>query len=79
MGADFVVYILVMSFFVTNLFIGVLIDFIGTSDGTSLLTEKQQKLVDIKKFRESLEQQNSSWFVVPPRRSRCTVCCGSNT
>ena len=47
----FIVYILVMSFFVTNLFIGVLIDFIGTSDGTSLLTENQQKLVDMKRFQ----------------------------
>ena len=29
----FMFYVLIMAFFVTNLFIGVLIDFIGTNDG----------------------------------------------
>lgn len=40
-----------MSFFVTNLFIGVLIDFIGNSDGTALLTESQQANQDLQKFK----------------------------
>jgi hypothetical protein len=47
----FLAYILLMAFFVTNLFIGVLIDFIGHSDGTALLTEEQQKLNDMDKFK----------------------------
>ena len=41
-----------MAFFVTNLFIGVLIDFIGHSDGSALLTEEQQKLIDMQKFQK---------------------------
>ena len=57
----FLMYVLVMAFFVTNLFIGVLIDFIGHSDGSALLTEDQQKLQDMDKFqklhRPSLQDQ----------------------
>ena len=48
----FLFYVLIMAFFVTNLFIGVLIDFIGHSDGTALLTEEQQKLIDMQKFQK---------------------------
>eukprot|EP01052_Picozoa_sp_SAG31_P016193 SAG31_NODE_1064_length_10098_cov_3.617462_6_plen_948_part_00 len=48
----FIFYVLVMAFFVTNLFIGVLIDFISHSDGSALLTEDQQKLLDMKKFQK---------------------------
>ena len=48
----FLFYVLVMAFFVTNLFIGVLIDFIGHSDGSALLTEDQQKLQDMDKFQK---------------------------
>jgi hypothetical protein len=40
-----------MSFFVTNLFIGVLVDFIGHSDGTALLTQAQQQRSDLSKFQ----------------------------
>lgn len=40
----FMAYVLVMAFFVTNLFVGVLIDFIGTNDGSSLLTDDQQAM-----------------------------------
>ena len=47
----FVFYVFIMSFFVTNLFVGVLIDFIGHSDGTALLTEEQQKVIDMNKFQ----------------------------
>lgn len=46
----FLMYVLVMAFFVTNLFIGVLIDFIGTSDGSALLTDDQQKMTDTMKY-----------------------------
>lgn len=46
----FMFYVLIMAFFVTNLFIGVLIDFIGTNDGSALLTEDQQKMGDTMKF-----------------------------
>jgi hypothetical protein len=49
-GLFFLSYVMVMAFFVTNLFIGVLIDFIGHSDGTALHTDAQQKLLDLKKF-----------------------------
>ena len=48
----FLMYIMIMAFFVTNLFIGVLIDFIGNSDGTALLTEEQQELLDLSKFQK---------------------------
>jgi hypothetical protein len=48
----FLMYVLIMAFFVTNLFIGVLIDFIGHSDGSALLTEEQQKLIDMQKFQK---------------------------
>jgi hypothetical protein len=48
----FLVYVMVMSFFVTNLFVGVLIDFIGSSDGTALLTVKQQEAKDLSKFQK---------------------------
>lgn len=48
--AYFLMYVLVMAFFVTNLFIGVLIDFIGTSDGSALLTDDQQKMTDTMKY-----------------------------
>ena len=48
----FLLYVLIMAFFVTNLFIGVLIDFIGHSDGSALLTEDQQKLQDMDKFQK---------------------------
>lgn len=47
----FLIYIIVMSFFVTNLFVGVLIDFIGSSDGSSLLTEAQKQAQDMQKFK----------------------------
>lgn len=47
----FLFYVLIMAFFTTNLFVGVLIDFIGHSDGTALLTEEQQKLNDMDKFK----------------------------
>jgi hypothetical protein len=46
----FMFYVLIMAFFITNLFIGVLIDFIGTNDGSSLLTEDQQKMGDTMKY-----------------------------
>ena len=46
----FMTYVMVMAFFVTNLFIGVLIDFIGTNDGTALLTEDQQAMTDTMKY-----------------------------
>ncbi len=46
----FMTYVLVMAFFVTNLFIGVLIDFIGTNDGSALLTGEQQASIDTMKF-----------------------------
>ena len=48
--AYFLLYVLIMAFFVTQLFIGVLIDFIGTKDGSALLTEEQQKLTDQMKY-----------------------------
>jgi hypothetical protein len=48
----FILYVLIMSFFVTNLFIGVLVDFIKHSDGSALLTEEQQSLVDLHKFQK---------------------------
>ena len=47
----FLIYVMLMAFFVTNLFIGVLIDFMSNSDGSALLTEEQQKLLDLKKFQ----------------------------
>jgi hypothetical protein len=47
----FLLYVIVMAFFVTNLFVGVLIDFIGNSDGTALLTETQQANLDMQKFK----------------------------
>jgi hypothetical protein len=37
----FVAYVIVLAFFVTNIFIGVLIDFISHHDGSALLTEQQ--------------------------------------
>ena len=46
----FLMYVLIMAFFVTNLFIGVLIDFISTSDGSALLTDDQQKMTDTMKY-----------------------------
>ena len=46
----FMFYVLIMAFFVTNLFIGVLIDFISTSDGSALLTGDQQKMTDTMKY-----------------------------
>eukprot|EP01043_Picozoa_sp_COSAG02_P015294 COSAG02_NODE_649_length_18914_cov_30.645868_1_plen_1639_part_10 len=48
----FLMYIMIMAFFITNLFIGVLIDFIGNSDGSALLTEEQQMLLDLAKFQK---------------------------
>jgi hypothetical protein len=48
----FLMYIMIMAFFVTNLFIGVLIDFIGNSDGSALLTAEQQELLDLSKFQK---------------------------
>eukprot|EP01048_Picozoa_sp_COSAG05_P006388 COSAG05_NODE_412_length_10089_cov_13.887287_5_plen_990_part_00 len=48
----FLLYVIVMSFFVTNLFVGVLIDFIGNSDGSALLTESQQANQDLQKFKK---------------------------
>eukprot|EP01051_Picozoa_sp_SAG22_P013108 SAG22_NODE_1433_length_4435_cov_6.497463_1_plen_1296_part_00 len=50
--AYFLSYVLIMAFFVTNLFIGVLIDFIGHTDGSALLTEEQQSLIDMQKFQK---------------------------
>ena len=50
--AYFLAYVIIMAFFVTQLFIGVLIDFIGNSDGTALLTEEQQQLIDLQKFQK---------------------------
>jgi|EP01049_Picozoa_sp_SAG25_P007448 hypothetical protein len=46
----FLFYVMIMAFFVTNLFIGVLIDFISTQDGSALLTGDQQKMVDTMKY-----------------------------
>eukprot|EP01048_Picozoa_sp_COSAG05_P025985 COSAG05_NODE_6872_length_889_cov_2.424051_1_plen_260_part_10 len=48
----FLIYVVVMSFFVTNLFVGVLIDFIGHSDGSALLTESQKQNQDMQKFKK---------------------------
>ena len=46
----FIFYVFIMAFFLTNLFVGVLIDFISHQDGSALLTEEQQKLQDTNKF-----------------------------
>ena len=48
----FLMYVMIMAFFITNLFIGVLIDFIGNSDGSALLTSDQQMLLDLSKFQK---------------------------
>ena len=48
----FLLYVMIMAFFVTNLFIGVLIDFISTQDGSALLTEEQQMMTDSMKYAQ---------------------------
>eukprot|EP01052_Picozoa_sp_SAG31_P010413 SAG31_NODE_570_length_14016_cov_10.573543_4_plen_2093_part_00 len=50
MAIYFMIYVMVMAFFVTNLFVGVLIDFISTNDGSALLTEAQQEMTDTMKY-----------------------------
>lgn len=37
------------AFFITNLFLGVLIDFIGQSDGSAFQTEAQQQWADLQR------------------------------
>ena len=50
--AYFIVFVFIMAFFITNLFIGVLIDFISKEDGSALLTEEQQKWIDTQRFQK---------------------------
>jgi hypothetical protein len=68
----FLLYIIVMSFFVTNLFVGVLIDFIGNSDGSALLTESQQANMDLQKFKTLVRNHITCrhWM-----RSCIIICC----
>jgi hypothetical protein len=42
-----VLFVFILAFFVTNLFLGVLIDFIGQSDGSAFQTEDQQQWSDL--------------------------------
>ena len=48
----FISFVFVMAFFITNLFIGVLIDFIRHSNGSALVTEEQQKWIDTQRFQK---------------------------
>jgi hypothetical protein len=49
----FMMFVFAMAFFITNLFIGVLIDFISQSDGSALLTEEQQTWIDTQRFQKA--------------------------
>jgi hypothetical protein len=50
-AAYFVTFVFLFAFFTVNIFVGVLIDFMKNQDGSALLTEAQQKLMDLQKFQ----------------------------
>ena len=49
----FVAFILICTFFITNIFIGVLVNFFGQADGTLLMTESQQEWEETKSLARS--------------------------
>ena len=66
----FMFFVFCMAFFITNLFIGVLIDFIGQSDGSALLTEEQQTWIDTQRFQKahSTVEAEIDWDSMNPVR-----------
>jgi hypothetical protein len=58
----FVSFIVVCSFFVLNLFVGVIIDAINQASGSALLTEKQIKWLQIKR-----DMEHTMPKMIPPR------------
>ena len=50
-----VLFVFLNAFFITNLFVGVLVDYIAQSDGSALQTEEQQKWTDLKRFIAELQ------------------------
>ena len=50
-----IMFVFILAFFITNLFIGVLIDYIGQNDGSALLTEEQQAWADTQRFQKQHE------------------------
>jgi hypothetical protein len=50
-----VMFVFLNAFFITNLFVGVLVDYIAQCDGSALQTEEQQKWTDLKRFIAELQ------------------------
>jgi hypothetical protein len=50
-----VLFVFLNAFFITNLFVGVLVDYIAQFDGSALQTEEQQKWTDLKRFIAELQ------------------------
>jgi hypothetical protein len=66
-----------MAFFITNLFIGVLIDFISKEDGSALLTEEQQTWIDTQRFQKqhaTVEAEVDFEAMNPVRRFFWKLC-----
>eukprot|EP01050_Picozoa_sp_SAG11_P005114 SAG11_NODE_347_length_10420_cov_5.267997_2_plen_2091_part_00 len=60
-----VFFVFLLAFFITNLFVGVLVDFIAQSDGSALQTEEQQKWTDLQ--RNIKELKPSAATPIPPK------------
>jgi hypothetical protein len=74
-----VLFVFLLAFFITNLFVGVLVDFIAQSDGSALQTEDQQKWTDLK--RNITELKPTAATPEPPRdplRRTCLFLVTSN-
>ena len=50
-----VLFVFLLAFFITNLFLGVLIDFIAMSDGSALTTDDQQEWTDLQRNTKSVK------------------------
>ena len=50
-----VLFVFLLAFFITNLFVGVLVDFIAQSDGSALQTEEQRKWTDLQRNIKELK------------------------
>ena len=48
-----VLFVFLLAFFITNLFLGVLIDFIAEADGSALTTDEQQEWTDLQRNTKS--------------------------